>query len=130
MTGFEAVGLYIGLIIILMFVLKGNVGRVRVAEKVSLGDGGSDRMLRAIRAQGNAIEDVPIVLVGWLALAALSAPVWLIHILGIAFILGRILHAMGISLVKGLEWGRSAGTFLTALVMLATAVGCIWHAFT
>ena len=128
MTGFEAVGLYTGLIIILMFVLKANVGRVRMAEKVNLGDGGSDRMLRAIRAQGNAIEDVPIVLVGWIALAALSAPVWLIHGLGVAFILGRVLHAVGISLVKGLEWGRAAGTLLSALVLLATAVGCIWQA--
>ena len=47
-------------------------------------------MQRAIRVQGNAVEDVPVVLLGLLGLAALAAPVVLIHALGGSFLVGGI----------------------------------------
>lgn len=130
MTGIEAAGLYVGLFGLLFVVLKGNVGYRRVKHKVNLGDGGQDPVYRAIRAQGNAVEDVPIFLIGLLMLAFLDAPVMLIHILGALFFLGRVLHALGISQAPGLGVGRLIGTVITVWCKLITAIAVLWFVFT
>ena len=130
MTAIAAAILYAGLFGLLMLLLKGNVGRVRTAEKVSFGDGNNDAMQRAIRVQGNAVEDVPIVLIGLLGLGLLNAPALLIHALGGSFLAGRILHAIGLGGSSGGSFGRLAGTLLSLIVMLVTAGACIWFAVT
>jgi uncharacterized membrane protein YecN with MAPEG domain len=128
MSSMETAVLYAGLFILLFIVLKGAVGRVRMAEKVMFGDGANERLQRAQRAQGNAVEDVPVTLIGLLGLGALTAPVWLIHALGAAFLVARILHATGLSGSSGGSPGRMWGTLLSLIVMLATALSCLWFA--
>lgn len=128
MTSMNAAVLYIGLFCLLMLVLKANVGRVRTRHKIGFGDGGHEEMQRSLRVQGNAVEDVPVVLIGLIGLGALAAPVLLIHGLGASFLLGRVLHAFGLGGSSGGSFGRSAGTLITALVMLATAGACVWYA--
>ena len=128
MTSMQAATLYAGLFCLLMLILKANVGRVRTKHKVGFGDGGSQPLQRSLRVQGNAVEDVPVVLFGLLGLGALAAPVLLIHGLGASFLMGRILHAVGLGGSSGSSFGRSVGTPITALVMLATAIACIWYA--
>src|SRR3990167_6469796 len=121
MTAIAAATLYAGLFGLLMILLKGNVGRVRTSEKVGFGDGNNEALQRAIRVQGNAVEDVPVVLVGLLALGLMNAPVLLIHALGATFLVARILHAIGLGGSSGGSPGRMFGTLLTLIVMLATA---------
>lgn len=128
MSALEAATLYAGLSLVLMVFLKGNCGFTRMREAVDLGDGDNERMLRAIRAQGNAVEDVPIVLIGLFALASLAVNPLYIHILGIAFVIARPLHALG--MLANVGWGRVVGTLLTQLVMLSAACLCVWHALT
>ncbi|MBD3771765.1 MAG: MAPEG family protein [Rhodobacterales bacterium] len=128
MTSMQAATLYAGLFCLLMLILKANVGRVRTKHKVGFGDGGSQPLQRSLRVQGNAVEDVPVVLFGLLGLGALAAPVLLIHGLGASFLVGRILHAVGLGGSSGSSFGRSVGTLITALVMLATVIACIWYA--
>ena len=123
MTSMQAAVLYAGLFVILFILLKANVGRVRNSEKVMFGDGANERLQRAQRVQGNAVEDVPVTLLGLIGLAALAAPVWLIHGLGAA------LHAVGLGGSSGGSPGRMWGTLLTLVVMLATGVACLWYAF-
>jgi len=128
MTSINAAVLYIGLFCLLMLVLKGNVGRVRTREKIGFGDGGNEPMQRALRVQGNAVEDVPVVLLGLIGLGALAAPALLIHILGASFLLGRVLHAIGLGGSSGGSPGRMFGTLISLLVMLGTAGACVWYA--
>ncbi|MBI1400188.1 MAPEG family protein [Hyphomonas sp.] len=130
MTAIAAATLYAGLFGLLMILLKGNVGRVRTSEKVGFGDGNNEALQRAIRVQGNAVEDVPVVLVGLLALGLMNAPVVLIHGLGATFLVARILHAIGLGGSSGGSPGRMFGTLLTLIVMLITAGACIWFALT
>ncbi|MAK61146.1 MAG: hypothetical protein CMK09_09235 [Ponticaulis sp.] len=127
MTAIEVFGLYVGLFGLLFIILKGNVGRLRVQKRVDLGDGGHDPVYRAIRAQGNAVEDVPIFLIGLGTLALLGASPLHIHILGGAMLLGRVLHAAGITQMPGLGWGRLVGTVLTVFTKLGTVGSVFWH---
>lgn len=128
MTPIAATTLYIGLFALLMLLLKLNVGRVRASKKINLGDGNDEFMQRAIRVQGNAVEDVPVVLFGLVGLGLLAAPVLLIHGLGISFLIARILHAIGLGGMAGAGIGRLIGTLMSLIVMIATAAACIWYA--
>ena len=128
MTGFEAAALYTGLFVLMFLVLKLNAGRSRAGAKVSIGDGGDESLQRAMRAQANATEDVPIVLLGLFALVHLGASVTLIHAIGGGFIVSRALHALGIGGAPGLGIGRLIGTIGTLIVMITTGVACIWLA--
>ena len=96
-----------------------RVGRVRTAEKISVGDGGNELLTRRMRAQANFVEYTPFVLI-LLALVELSrgSNMWL-WIVAILFVLGRILHAFG---MDGRERLRMIGTVTTMLVMLGLAV--------
>ena len=115
MSAFAVATLYFGLFGFLMLALKMNVGRVRAKEKVMFGDGANEAMQRAIRVQGNAVEDVPIVL---------------IHALGGSFFVARILHAIGLGGTSGSSFGRMVGTLVTLIVKLVTAGACVWFALT
>jgi len=70
---------------------------LRRKNKVGLGSGGHEDLERAIRAQGNFAEYVPFGIILLACLELNGAPWWLVAILGIALIIGRLLHAKGIN---------------------------------
>jgi uncharacterized protein len=69
---------------------------LRRDNKVALGSGGKDELERAIRAQGNFAEYVPIALIMLAALELNGAPWWLVTLPGITLITGRLIHVQGI----------------------------------
>ena len=71
--------------------------KLRGKNKVGLGSGGHDDLERAIRAQGNFAEYVPIALILIGCLELNGAPWWLVAIPGITLIIGRLFHAKGIN---------------------------------
>lgn len=81
----------------LLIRLSFRVIRLRRHHKVGLGSGGVDDLERAIRAQANFTEYVPIALILMACLELNGAPLWLIAILGITLIAGRMIHAKGIN---------------------------------
>lgn len=119
MTNFEIVGLYIAIFLIMNIILMYRVGQVRIAKKIDLGDAGDDLMQRRVRAHGNFSETVPLLLLGLIALAMLSAPIWALHLVGAGLVIGRILHAMGMAQAFG--QGRLVGTLSFLLLSVFTA---------
>lgn len=109
--------LYAGILGLLLIVLSVRVIAARRRHRVSLGDGGNRELERRSRTQANLAEYAPIalILIGVLELAAY--PPALLHLLGIAFAAGRILHAWGLSTVEGSSFGRAAGMILTFAVI-------------
>ena len=102
--------------------LSFRVGQVRRSEKVGLGDGGSDRVLRRMRAHANFAENAPIVLLLVLLLEfAAGTSVWLWVAAGL-FLLARIAHGLGMD--EGRP-GRGVGTGLTLLLQLLLALWAI-----
>ncbi len=70
---------------------------LRRKNKVGLGSGGHEDLERAIRAQGNFAEYVPIGLILIACLESNGAPWWLVALPGISLIIGRLIHAVGIN---------------------------------
>jgi uncharacterized protein len=100
--------------------LGGRVSRMRVAHRVSIGDGGHEPLIARMRAQANYIEWAPFFLI-LLALIELARgqPLWL-WALASLFIIARILHALGMDRPPG-NWPRKIGMIATAAIMLALA---------
>lgn len=102
--------------------LSFRVGAVRRAAKVSVGDGGDERVLRRMRAHANFAENAPItlVLVALIEFAA-GASGWLWAIAGL-FLLARVAHGLGMD-----SWpaGRPVGAGLTAVLQLLLALWAV-----
>ena len=110
--------LYAGLLGLLLMVLSWRVVVARRAAGVSLGIGDDAALQRAVRAHGNFVEYVPLGLL-LLLLGELAAVwPWSLHLLGGMLLLGRLLHAWGLSAADGPNFGRYWGTLLTWLMIL------------
>ena len=127
-TAFYA-ALLAGLFVVLSF---RTIGRRREA-KVEIGtatrDGSDDReLLRRVRVHANCAEYAPIaiVLLG-LAESLKAAPIWL-HVLGAALLVGRVIHAYGLSQSPHNLPLRVGGMVLTLNMIIAAAVTCAWLA--
>ena len=121
MTLFEIVGLYVALNLLLHIYLLMSVGNQRMKSKVSLGDGGDATLLGKIRAQGNFVENAPMVLIALIAMATLSASPTALHIVGAVFTFGRVAHAHGITRPGNLGKGRTIGATTTFLTLLGSS---------
>lgn len=128
MTAIEAAALYAAINILILLVLGLGTGLARGRHKVNFGTGGVPDMELRIRAHANAAEWIPASLVGLVILALVGAPVFLIHVLGVALSLARVAHASTMGLGKQSGPGRTIGALLTALVYLAQVIALFWYA--
>src|SRR3954453_7800133 len=105
--------LFASLHVLLMLFLLARISRHRHGQRIGLGDGGDVVLNRKIRVHGNFIEHAPIalLLLGLLELCGLPAA-WL-WMFGGALLLGRTMHAIGLSSSGGYSIGRFWGTALT-----------------
>lgn len=96
-----------------------RVGQVRMAHKVSVGDGGNEALARRMRAHANFVEYTPFFLI-LLALIELArgSELWLWGV-GVLYIVGRILHVFG---MEGKNRLRTIGILVTMVVLLGLAV--------
>jgi len=120
--------LYAGLIALLFVYLSLRVITVRRSDKISLGDGGKSDMAYRIRTQANLAEYAPLALI-LLAMAEWQgAPGWVVHLLGLSLLTGRILHAWGLSQTPQNLRARVFGMMLTLMMITFTAIANIGHA--
>ena len=113
-----------------MFVgLSIRVIRMRRAGKVSLGDCGDRKLMRAQRVHANFAEYVPFALILMALAEAQGASIWLIHGMGVALLIGRIAHAHGFGQEPETTNYRTRGMQLTFAVLAAGALTNIVVAF-
>lgn len=112
---------------LLNFWLGLRISRLRISEKIMVGDGGNPRLVARMRAQLNFAEYAPLVLI-LIALIELArgTQAWLWGV-ALAFIVGRILHAFG---MDGWRPGRMIGIATTMLTMLGLAAYAVYLGYT
>ena len=118
--------IYAAVLGLLLLALAARVTVRRREARVGLGTGGDSTLERAIRVHGNFTENVPLALVLLLAAELNGAPYALLHLCGLALVVGRVLHALGLSRQSGTSFGRFWGTLLTWLAILVLAVVDLW----
>lgn len=104
-----------------------RVGQVRTREKVMIGDGGNENVIRRMRAHANFVEFTPfiLILIGAIELAT-GTSTWLWAVSSL-FLVGRLLHAFG---MDGFMPGRMIGTIITMLSLVGLGGYAIYVAHT
>lgn len=119
-------GLYAALCALLILALSLRIVALRRKLRIGIGDGGDAGLSRAIRAQANAIEYVPLLLVMLLIAENNGAGVAFVHACGAGLFIARVLHAIGLSGSAGTSFGRFWGTLVTWLILLALGAQLLW----
>lgn len=115
---------------LLLVVLSLLVSRFRLKYRKGMGVTDDRDFEAAVRAQANLVEYAPMGLI-MLAIAELNGVAsGLIYWTGMAFVVGRILHAFGmINGRGGPHMARLTGALLTWLGIVVMAVLLLWNVF-
>jgi uncharacterized membrane protein YecN with MAPEG domain len=105
-----------------------RTGQARQAAKVSIGDGGNPLLIARMRAHANFTEYVPIALILMALLESGGADSRILWLLGIALVIGRLLHPFGMERPSPNPF-RITGILLTYLVTIALIVWAIIKIF-
>ncbi|WP_373952063.1 MAPEG family protein [Vibrio pomeroyi] len=112
--------LYASLLTLVMLWLSIEVIKQRRKNQVAHSDGGVESLQVARSAQSNAMDYIPITVILMALLEFNGGNVWLIHVIGVAFVAGRIIHGKSI-LARSLK-GRKQGMYLTFAGMVSLVV--------
>jgi uncharacterized membrane protein YecN with MAPEG domain len=113
--------LYAAIIGPLAAFLTVNVIRNRVGLKIDDGDGSNATMRKCIRAHANLAQHAPLALLLIGFAESIGTSKTIIHVLGTALVLARLLSAWGLLSAEGPTPGRQSGAGLTVLVLLAAS---------
>jgi uncharacterized protein len=118
MTSILITSIYAAVLAIIMIALSSHVSAQRGKVNVSILDGGNAELALRMRRHGNFVENVPMALL-LMALAELDGVGhnW-IHAAGVLLVIGRILHAMGLSAEKATALRLAGGVASTLSVLL------------
>jgi uncharacterized membrane protein YecN with MAPEG domain len=109
--------------------LAGRVSQLRRGYKISIGDGGNEALLRRIRAHGNYIENMPVVLILLALLELAGGDPRILWGAAILFILSRILHAFGMDRTSPsrLRMAGMMGSVFSLLILVGYAVFIVYR---
>jgi uncharacterized membrane protein YecN with MAPEG domain len=117
----QVTALYAAPLALLTIGLALAIVRQRRRLRIGIGDGGDPEFARLIRVHGNLTEVAPLGILMLLLAELGGASGVLLHACGGALLVGRLLHAWGLSQRSGRSTGRFLGSLLSwgALVVLA-----------
>jgi uncharacterized membrane protein YecN with MAPEG domain len=121
-------GLYAAIAALLLVIFGMRISLRRRALGVGIGNGGDATLAQRIRVHANAAEYLPLAMLLLLILELNQTQPLLLHVFGCLLILGRLLHAFGLSSSPGLTPGRAIGISLTWFVLIAMALLLLWQA--
>jgi uncharacterized membrane protein YecN with MAPEG domain len=119
---------YAAILGLIFIFLSARVIAARRQFRVTVGFGGHHVLERRIRVQGNFAEYVPITIILLTFMELYGGARWLIHVLCIALILGRSLHAYCVSRTDEDIRQRRAAMILTFAALFTAATSVIVYA--
>jgi uncharacterized membrane protein YecN with MAPEG domain len=123
----QEIGIYAGLLTLLFIILSVRTLLLRRRLSIAIGDGDHEIMRRAMRVHANFAEYTPLGLILLMLLANVhsptfgSVPTWLLHGLGSLLVIGRTLHALGVSRTRENFRFRVTGMAFTFTTLGASA---------
>jgi uncharacterized protein len=120
-------GIYAAIAALMVIVLSFRVIFRRQLMKTGIGDGGDHELSKRIRVHANAIEYLPLGLILLMLVEWNQTLPMLVHGFGIALILGRLMHAFGLSKTSGPSPGRVVGMIVTLMTLLGMAGLLLWQ---
>ncbi|TDO99409.1 MAPEG family protein [Marinomonas balearica] len=105
--------IYASLIALLFVYLSVRVIKLRRLQKIGIGDGDNLLLKRAMRVHSNCAEYAPIGVILLACLEFQGFSVIFVHALGLMLLLGRLIHAYGVSQSKENLIFRVSGMMLT-----------------
>lgn len=118
--------LYGGLNALLLTALSINVSLARGRYKLGVASAHPPEFVRPLRAHGNAAEYVPVGLILLLLLELAGVGTVALHVLGGAFLAGRLFHAVGMLRPSPLA---AVGAGINYLALLVMSFWAIWAHF-
>jgi uncharacterized membrane protein YecN with MAPEG domain len=119
---------YAAVLALIFVLLSVRVIQMRAFAKIGLGHGNNPVMERRIRVHGNFAEYVPLALLLLLCMELQSQSRILIHVLCIALIAARVVHAIGVTPVKENFPMRVASVLTTFAVLIVASVMLLYVA--
>ena len=119
---------YAAVLVLIFVLLSARVIQMRASAKIGLGHGNNPVMERRIRVHGNFAEYVPLALLLLLCMELQSQSRILIHVLCIALIAARVVHAIGVTPVKENFPMRVASVLTTFAVLIVASVMLLYVA--
>lgn len=113
--------IFIGILLLMQVALSITTSYFRAKREIDYGDNNDLSMLKVIRAHGNFVEYVPMVLIAMAASELMGAPGWLLVTCGCVVVFSRVTHAAHMFGYGG-QASRAVGAGLTTLVMIVLAV--------
>ena len=116
---------YVAFFALILVALSVRIMRLRGQLRVGIGHGSEPKLERAVRVHANFCEYVPISLLLIYLLETIAGSHYWIHILCIGLLIGRIVHAYGVSQVSENYRYRVTGMALTFAVIISASVGIL-----
>lgn len=117
---------YAALLALIFIALSIRTIRLRRRYRVGVGDGNHAELQRAARVHANFAEYVPLALLLIYFAETGGGPSLLIHILAIALLCGRLLHAWGVSQVRENYRYRTVGMVMTFSVIISASLSLLF----
>lgn len=114
--------LYAAILGLIFVALSLQTIRLRRRHRVALGDGNQAPLRRAMRVHANFAEYVPLALLLMFFVERGGGSALRMHVLGLALLIGRLLHAWGVSQVKEDLRYRTVGMVLTFGVIISACL--------
>ncbi len=114
--------IYAAFFVIFFVLLSVRTLTLRRRHAVAVGYGEHPQLVRAIRAHSNFAEYVPIALLALFFVEASGAASAIVHGAGGVLLIGRIIHAYGLSQTKEDLRLRVAGMAMTFTVLISTSL--------
>ncbi len=122
--------LYAGVLAIFALILSFRAGffRGKIGVSILFSEPPNMELAERVRVHQNFLEYVPMILILMGAIELNGGSANFLHVIGIALILSRIAHAVGLKHDNLAHPGRLVGAGGTALITLITAGYAIWYA--
>lgn len=119
--------LYAALLVAVLVCLTTRIGLLRAKTRVSILDGGNQRVAVEMRRHGNFAEHVPLIIV-LMAIVEINevSPLFL-HGVGIALVICRVAHPLGLHYDRVQTPLRLVGAVGTSLITIALGVVALWQ---